>query len=65
MWKDGIIISRTGITTYMIQVPDWRHKRHVNQLKHRFTREEMYKHIYQWKLTRLICQLLKLSNLEG
>ena len=30
MWKDGVIISRLGKITYMIQGPNWRHKRHVN-----------------------------------
>ena len=40
MWKDGVIISRLGKTTYMIQSQNWRHKRHVNKLKYRFTKEE-------------------------
>ena len=40
MWKDGVIISRVGKPTYLIQGPNWIHKRHVNQLKHRFIKEE-------------------------
>ena len=40
MCKVGVIITNLEKTSYMIQGLNWRYKRHVNQLKRRFTNQE-------------------------
>ena len=45
MWKDGFMLSRLGKTLYMIQGPYWRHKSHVDQLKHGITIENVQTHL--------------------
>ena len=62
MWKYAVIISRSGKTTYIIQGPNWKHKRHVNQLKHRFTKEENEQNYLSMEI---LCDLFNLPTPQG
>ena len=38
-WEDGEITKRIGNVLYMLKSKKWEHKRHVNQIRPRYTKE--------------------------
>ena len=38
-WEDGVIEKRIGNVLYMVKCKKWEHKRHVNQIRPRYTEE--------------------------
>ena len=40
-WEQGTIIQRIGDVTYIIQGPEFEHKRHLNQIRKRTTEDLM------------------------